>query len=227
MKQPTILLVHGFWGNSLHWQHIIPLLVKKNYQVKAVEIPLTSLADDVERTNKMINQIEGPVLLVGHSYGGAVITEAGNNEKVVGLVYIAAFAPDSKESPGFITQQHPPEAVANLFPDSDGYLWIKEEKYHESFCQDLDPSESIAMAIAQKAPLASTFGDAISTAAWKTKPSWYQISSSDRMISPENQRKMAQRISAKEVIELDASHASLASRPEEISSFILKAVASF
>ena len=93
--------------------------------------------------------------------------------------------------------------------------------------QDLDPSESIAMAIAQKAPLASTFGDAISTAAWKTKPSWYQISSSDRMISPENQRKMAQRISAKEVIELDASHASLASRPEEISSFILKAVASF
>ena len=227
MKQPTILLVHGFWGNSLHWQHIIPLLVKKNYQVKAVEIPLTSLADDVERTNKMINQIEGPVLLVGHSYGGAVITEAGNNEKVVGLVYIAAFAPDSKESPGFITQQHPPEAVANLFPDSDGYLWIKEEKYHESFCQDLDPSESIAMAIAQKAPLASTFGDAISTAAWKTKPSWYQISSSDRMISPENQRKMAQRISAKEVIELDASHASLASKPEEISSFILKAVASF
>ena len=227
MKQPTILLVHGFWGNSLHWQHIIPLLVKKNYQVKAVEIPLTSLADDVERTNKMINQIEGPVLLVGHSYGGAVITEAGNNEKVVGLVYIAAFAPDSKESPGFITQQHPPEAVANLFPDSDGYLWIKEEKYHESFCQDLDPSESIAMAIAQKAPLASTFGDAISIAAWKTKPSWYQISSSDRMISPENQRKMAQRISAKEVIELDASHASLASRPEEISSFILKAVASF
>ena len=227
MKQPTILLVHGFWGNSLHWQHIIPLLVKKNYQVKAVEIPLTSLADDVERTNKMINQIEGPVLLVGHSYGGAVITEAGNNEKVVGLVYIAAFAPDNTESPGFITQQHPPEAVANLFPDSDGYLWIKEEKYHESFCQDLDPSESIAMAIAQKAPLASTFGDAISTAAWKTKPSWYQISSSDRMISPENQRKMAQRISAKEVIELDASHASLASKPEEISSFILKAVASF
>lgn len=227
MKQPTIVLVHGFWGNSLHWQHIIPLLVEKKYQVKAIEIPLTSLAEDVERTNKMINQIEGPVLLVGHSYGGAVITEAGNNEKVVGLVYIAAFAPDCKESPGFITEQHPPEAITNLFPDSDGYLWIKEEKYHESFCQDLDPSESIAMAIAQKAPLANTFGDAIVTAAWKTKPSWYQISNSDRMISPENQRKMAQRLNAQEIIELDASHASLASKPEEITNFIIKAAAYF
>lgn len=227
MKQQTILLVHGFWGNSLHWKHVIPLLVKKGYQVKAVEIPLTSLADDVERTNKMINQIEGPVLLVGHSYGGAVITEAGNNEKVIGLVYIAAFAPDSTESPGSITQQHPPEAAANLFPDSDGYLWVNEEKYHESFCQDLDPSESIAMAIAQKAPLASTFGDTISIPAWKKKPSWYQISNFDRMISPENQRKMAQRLNAKEVIELDASHASLASKPEEITNFIIKAASSF
>lgn len=227
MKQHTILLVHGFQGNSLHWQHVIPLLVKKGYQVKAVEIPLTSLADDVERTNKMINQIEGPVLLVGHSYGGAVITEAGNNEKVIGLVYIAAFAPDSTESPGSITQQHPPEAAANLFPDSDGYLWVNEEKYHESFCQDLDPSESIAMAIAQKAPLASTFGDTISIPAWKKKPSWYQISNFDRMISPENQRKMAQRLNAKEVIELDASHASLTSKPEEITNFIIKAASSF
>lgn len=202
-------------------------MVKKGYQVKAVEIPLTSLADDVERTNKMINQIEGPVLLVGHSYGGAVITEAGNNEKVIGLVYIAAFAPDSTESPGSITQQHPPEAAANLFPDSDGYLWVNEEKYHESFCQDLDPSESIAMAIAQKAPLASTFGDTISIPAWKKKPSWYQISNFDRMISPENQRKMAQRLNAKEVIELDASHASLTSKPEEITNFIIKAASSF
>lgn len=227
MKLPTIVLVHGFWGNALHWQHVIPLLIKQNFKVKAVEIPLTSLADDVERTNKMINQIDGPVLLVGHSYGGAVITEAGNNEKVVGLVYIAAFAPDRSESPGLITQQHPPEAAANLYPDSDGYLWVNAEKYHESFCQDLDPSESIAMAIAQKAPLASTFGDTVVTPAWKTKPSWYQISNQDRMISPENQRKMAERLNAKEVIELEASHASLASRPNEIADFIIKAASSF
>jgi pimeloyl-ACP methyl ester carboxylesterase len=227
MKNITIVLVHGFWGNSLHWQHVIPLLVKQNYKVKAVEVPLTSLADDVERTNKMINQIDGPVLLVGHSYGGAVITEAGNNEKVIGLVYIAAFAPDSKESPGFIAQQHPPKGAANLYPDSDGYLWIKEEKYHESFCQDLNPSESMAMAIAQKAPLASTFSDTIVNPAWKTKPSWYQISNSDRMIDPENQRKMSQRLNAKEIIELEASHASLASKPEEITNFIIKAALSF
>ncbi len=227
MTQPTIVLVHGFWGNSLHWQHVIPLLIQKNLKVKAVEIPLTSLADDVERTHKMINQIEGPVLLVGHSYGGAVITEAGNNEKVVGLVYIAAFAPDTSESPGLITQQHPPEAAANLFPDSDGYLWVKAEKYHESFCQDLDASESIAMAIAQKAPLVSTFGDEIKTPAWKNKPSWYQISTQDRMIAPENQRKMSARLKAKEIIELDASHASLASKSDEIANFIIKALSSF
>ncbi len=227
MKLPTVILVHGFWGNSLHWQHVIPLLTQQSIQVKAVEIPLTSLADDVERTNKMINQIDGPVLLVGHSYGGAVITEAGNNEKVVGLVYIAAFAPDSTESPGMITQQHLPEAAANLVPDSDGYLWINPDKYHESFCQDLDPTESIAMAVAQKAPLASTFGDAIVSPAWKIKPSWYQISSADRMISPENQRKMSARLNAKEVIEVNASHASLASKPKEIAEFIIKAASFF
>jgi pimeloyl-ACP methyl ester carboxylesterase len=156
-----------------------------------------------------------------------VITEAGNNEKVVGLVYIAAFAPDTSESPGLITQQHPPEAAANLFPDSDGYLWVKEEKYHESFCQDLDASESIAMAIAQKAPLVSTFGDEIKTPAWKNKPSWYQISTQDRMIAPENQRKMSARLKAKEIIELDASHASLASKSDEIANFIIKALSSF
>lgn len=226
MAQPTIVLVHGFWGNSLHWQHVIPLLVKQNYQVKAVEVPLTSLADDVERTKKMINQIEGPVLLVGHSYGGAVITEAGNNDKVAGLVYIAAFAPDTGESPGMITQQHLPVAAANLAPDSDGYLWVVADKYHESFCQDLGADEAIALAVAQKAPLASTFGDNITTPAWKTKPCWYQISTQDRMIAPENQRNMSARMNPKEIIELDASHASLASRPKEIADFIIKAASS-
>ncbi|WP_445115865.1 alpha/beta hydrolase [Acinetobacter sp. WZC-1] len=226
MTSPTIILVHGFWGNSLHWQHVIPLLVKENLNVQAVEIPLTSLADDVERTNKMINQASGPVLLVGHSYGGAVITEAGNHEKVAGLVYIAAFAPDHSESPGTITQQNPPQAAASLYPDSDGYLWIKADQYHDGFCQDLDPSESIAMAVAQKAPLAATFSDAISAPAWKVKPCWYQISTQDRMIAPDNQRKMSARLNAREIIELEASHASLASRPQEVAAFILKAAAS-
>ncbi len=131
------------------------------------------------------------LLLVGHSYGGAVITEAGDLPNVVGLVYIAAFAPDAGESPGGVSQAHPPAAIANLAPDSDGYLWIKYDKYHESFCQDLAADEALVMAVTQKAPLASTFGDAITAPAWKKKPCWYQISAADRMIHPENQRAVA------------------------------------
>jgi pimeloyl-ACP methyl ester carboxylesterase len=153
-------------------------------------------------------------------YGGAVITEAGDQPNLVGLVYIAALAPDAGESPGGITQQHPPAAAANLAPDSDGYLWIKPEKFPESFCQDLTTDKGLVMAVTQKAPLASTFGDAISAPAWKKKPSWYQISSDDRMIAPENQKRMADRLGAKKVITLAASHASLASKPVEVAALI-------
>ena len=186
----------------------------------AVENPLTSLADDAEWTRKMIAQQKGPVLLVGHSYGGAVITEAGNQPNVVGLVYIAAFAPDAGESPGGITAAQPPAAAANLAPDSDGYLWVKPDKFHESFCQDLTPEEGLVMAVTQKAPLASTFGNTVTAPAWKNKPSWYQISSSDRMIHPENEKRMSARLGAKKVITLDASHASLALKPDEVSALI-------
>jgi len=222
-SKPTIVLVHGFWGGAAHWGKVIVELSRKGYgssSLRAVELPLTSLADDAERTRKMVAQQDGPVLLVGHSYGGAVITEAGDQPGVVGLVYIAAFAPDAGESPGGITQQHPPVAAANLAPDSDGYLWVKPEKFHESFCQDLTSDEGLVMAVTQKAPLASTFGDAISAPAWKTKPAWYQISSDDRMISPENQKRMADRLGAKKVITLAASHASLASKPVEVAALI-------
>jgi len=222
--QPTIILVHGFWGGAAHWTKVITELSHQGYSaLRAVELPLTSLADDVERTKKMIAQVDGDVLLVGHSYGGAVITEAGNHPNVVGLVYIAVFAPDSSESPGAITQQHLPVAAPNLEPDSDGYLWLKVDKFHESFCQDLSKDEGFAMGVTQKAPLASTFGDNISTPAWKTKPSWYQISTQDRMISPENQAVMSDRLNAKKVISLNASHASLASQPKEVTALITEA----
>jgi pimeloyl-ACP methyl ester carboxylesterase len=139
---------------------------------------------------------------------------------VVGLVYIAAFAPDAGESPGGITQQHLPVAAPNLAPDSDGYLWLKADKFHESFCQDLTPEEGLVMAVTQKAPLASTFGDTITAPAWKKKPSWYQISSEDRMIAPENEAKMSARLNARKVITLAASHASLASKPVEVAALI-------
>ncbi|MEQ5843922.1 alpha/beta hydrolase [Paraburkholderia acidicola] len=217
----TIVLVHGFWGGAAHWSKVIVELTRKGYtSIRAVELPLTSLADDAERTRKMVAQQKGPVLLVGHSYGGAVITEAGDLPNVVGLVYIAAFAPDAGESPGGITQQNLPVAAANLEPDSDGYLWVKADKFHESFCQDLTPDEGLVMGVTQKAPLASTFGDTITDPAWKKKPSWYQISSKDRMISPANEEMMSARLHARKVITLDASHASLASRPVEVTALI-------
>lgn len=227
-NKPTIILVHGFWGGAAHWSKVIIELSHRGFtSLQAVELPLTSLADDVERTKKMIAQIDGDVILVGHSYGGAVITEAGNLPNVVGLVYIAAFAPDTNESPGEITQKHLPVAPPNLSPDSDGYLWLKAEKFHESFCQDLTEDEGLVMGVTQKAPLASTFGDTISSPAWKTKPSWYQISTHDRMISPENQEFMSSRLNAKKVISLDASHASLASKPVEVADLIDEAVSFF
>ncbi|WGS52966.1 alpha/beta hydrolase [Paraburkholderia sp. D15] len=219
--KPAVVLVHGFWGGAAHWAKVIVELARKGYtSIHAVELPLTSLADDAGRTRKMIAQQQGPVLLVGHSYGGAVITEAGDQPNVAGLVYIAAFAPDAGESPGGITQQHLPAAAANLAPDSDGYLWIKPDKFHESFCQDLTPDEALVMAVTQKAPLASTFGDTITAPAWKKKPSWYQISSEDRMIAPENEQRMSARLGAKKVITLAASHASLASMPAEVAALI-------
>ena len=227
MQRPAIVLVHGFWGGAAHWTNVIGQLHKRGYHsLHAVENPLTSLADDVARTQQMVRQIRGPVLLVGHSYGGAVITEAGNLPNVAGLVYVAAFAPDAGESPGSISQAKPPEAFANIAPDSDGYLWVKQDKYHESFCQDLTEAEALVMAVTQKAPLGSTFGDAITAPAWKVKPSWYQLSTHDRMIHPDNQRMMAERMKPKRLIQLASSHASLASHPEEVADLIDEAVTS-
>jgi pimeloyl-ACP methyl ester carboxylesterase len=212
--KPDIVLVHGFWGGAAHWAKVIVELDRRGYQaLHAVENPLTSLADDAARTQTMLRQIDGPVLLVGHSYGGAVITQAGGLENVVGLVYVAAFAPDAGESLGQITEQMPPAAAANIAPDSDGYVWIAQDKFRESFCQDLPADEALVMAVTQKAPVGSTFGNPISDPAWKKKPSWYQVSTADRMIHPDNERRMAERMSPRKTIELDASHASLASQP--------------
>lgn len=226
-EKPSIVLVHGFWGGAAHWSKVILELSRLGYRdLHAVEMPLTSLADDAERTRKMVASIPGKVLLVGHSYGGAVITQMGNLPNVTGLVYIAAFAPDDGESPGGITAQNVPEAAPNLQPDADGYLWIKPDKLHESFCQDLSKDEGLVMSVTQKAPLASTFGDTISNPAWKHKPTWYQLSTHDRMIAPANQEMMSKRMNPKEVLRLEASHASLASRAAEVAALIDRAALS-
>jgi pimeloyl-ACP methyl ester carboxylesterase len=215
------VLVHGFWGGAAHWAKVIVELDRRGYRsLHAVENPLTSLADDARRTQQMIKQIDGPVLLVGHSYGGAVITEAGGLPNVVGLVYVAAFAPGAGEGLGAITEQMPPAAAANIAPDSDGFVWIAQDKFQESFCQDLPAEEALVMAVTQKAPVGSTFGDTVTDPAWKGKPSWYQVSTEDRMIHPDNERRMADRMNPRKTIELAASHASLASQPVAICDLI-------
>lgn len=222
--KPAVVLVHGFWGGAAHWNNVIKELNKKGFtSIHAVENPLTSLADDAERTRKMVKQIDGPVVLVGHSYGGEVITEMGDLPNVKELVYVAAFAPDAGESAGAISQANPPAAFENIAPDSDGYLWIAPEKFGESFCQDLPAEDALIMGITQKAPLGSTFGDNVTAPAWKVKRNWYQISSADRMINPENQQMMSARMNPAKTITLDASHASLASHPKEIADLIEEA----
>jgi pimeloyl-ACP methyl ester carboxylesterase len=227
VSTPAVVLVHGFWGGAAHWGKVIVELDRRGYGcLHAVENPLTSLADDARRTQQMIKQIDSPVVLVGHSYGGAVITEAGDLPNVVGLVYIAAFAPDAGESLGAITEQMPPAAAASIAPDSDGYLWIAQDKFHESFCQDLPADEALVMAVTQKAPVGSTFGDAVSDPAWKKKPVWYQVSTEDRMIHPDNERRMAQRMNPRGTVELAASHASLASQPVAVADLIDEAARS-
>ncbi|MBN8953045.1 MULTISPECIES: alpha/beta hydrolase [unclassified Rhizobium] len=225
--KPAIVLVHGFWGGAAHWSKVILELKRLGYDdLHAVENPLTSLANDAERTRQMVRQISGPVVLAGHSYGGKVITEMGDLPNVKALVYIAAFAPDAGESAGGISQAKPPAAFENIAPDSDGYLWIKQDKFRESFCQDLTEDEALVMAVTQKAPLGSTFGNTVSDPAWRKKPCYYQVSTADRMIHPDNERMMAARMNPVKQIELNASHASLASHPVEVAALIIDAAKS-
>jgi pimeloyl-ACP methyl ester carboxylesterase len=224
--KPAIVMVHGFWGGAAHWGKVITELHARGYgDLHAVELTFSSLADDADRVRRQLTAIDGPVLLVGHSYGGAVITEAGNASNVAGLVYVAAFAPDSGESPGQLASQFPPPAgFGNIAPDADGNLWIAQDKFRESFAQDLAEDEAYVMAVTQKAPPASTFGDAVTKAAWRSVPSWYQVSTDDRMINPEAEQHMASRMGTRRTIELDAGHASLASRPGAIVDLIDAAV---
>ncbi|MBB5638126.1 pimeloyl-ACP methyl ester carboxylesterase [Pedobacter cryoconitis] len=226
-KDLTIILVHGAWGDGSHWRHVIPALTKAGYRVRAVQNPLTSLQDDVNRTLDLIDAQDGNVLLVGHSYGGAVITNAGNHEKVVGLVYIAAFAPDEGENVGGIfARRQPPLGAGSIYPDAKGLLWIKYDEFHKSFCEDLDAEEALVMSLAQKPISPKIFSDQTTEPAWKTKPSWYQVSDRDNMIPPETQKEMAAHINAKGIIHLDTGHASMASHPVEITALILEAAQS-
>ncbi|HTD39604.1 MAG TPA: alpha/beta hydrolase, partial [Mucilaginibacter sp.] len=181
-------------------------------------------ADDINKTKDLIDAQEGKVLLVGHSYGGAVITGAGHHDKVAGLVYIAAFAPDEGDSLGSISaRRDPASGGASIYPDNKGFLWVKYDEFHQSFCQDLEEDEALVMSVSQKPIHGTCFGDISGVAAWKTKPSWYQVSDQDHMIPPETEQEMADRINAKKIIHLNASHASMASHPKEVLELILEA----
>ena len=221
----TIILVHGAWGDGSHWQYVIPELTKKGYKVRSVQNPLTSLQDDINKTKDLIDAQDGKVLLVGHSYGGAVISGAGNHDKVAGLVYIAAFAPDAGDSLGALLGRRAGSGGASIYPDPKGFLWIKYDEFHKSFGQDLDEERALVMALAQKPIHGQCFGDQAGEPAWKTNPSWYQISNTDNMIPLASQNDMAKQLNAKKIIHLDAGHASLASKPKEVSSLILEAAA--
>ncbi|WP_046656565.1 alpha/beta fold hydrolase [Lysobacter capsici] len=223
-SKPTIVLVHGAWGDGSHWRHVIPLLHQAGYPVKAVQNPLTSLADDVDRTRRLAEAQEGPTILVGHSYGGAVISGAGHAANVIALVYIAAFAPDEGDSLGGIFgRREAPAGAAIIRPDQDGFLWLTQDGFHANFSADLDEAEALVMAVAQKPIAGRCFADTAGAPAWKTKPSWYQVSSQDHMIPPATQAEMAAHIGAKKTITLEASHASLASHPREVFALIEEA----
>jgi pimeloyl-ACP methyl ester carboxylesterase len=217
----NIVLVHGAFADGSSWNKVIRLMQAKDYTVTAVQQPLTSLEEDVAITRHVLSLQQGPTILVGHSYGGVIITLAGNESNVAGLVYIAAYAPDEGESIGDLKAKYAPvAAAAHVQSDSKGFLWIERSAFPKCFAGDVDPGEAQVMAAVQmpwKVP-----ANKISNPAWRSRPSWYQISERDQMINPELQRFMAERIGAK-TISLNASHASAVSFPTEIADLIMEA----
>jgi pimeloyl-ACP methyl ester carboxylesterase len=218
----NIVLVHGAWADGSSWSNVIPTLTDAGHRVIAVQLPLHFLADDVATVNRAIELIGGPVLLVGHSYGGFVITNAGyNNPNVTGLVYVAAFAPDEGQS---ISNFVDPAALPPGFFifDSGGFGYINPEMFHQAFVQDVNNTEAEIMAIAQKPAHQSLLAEPSGPPAWKQLPTWYQVSESDHIIPPDAQRQFAQQMNAT-TISVNASHASLVSHPDEIAQLILNA----
>jgi pimeloyl-ACP methyl ester carboxylesterase len=220
----NIVLVHGAWADGSSWHKVIPLLEKKGFHVTAVHLPFTTFADDVAAVKRTLALQNGPVLLVGHSYGGAVITEAGNDPKVVGLVYVAAFAPDSGQSAGDLNSEYPPTPGAKEFrADANGFLRLTNKGIAEDFAQDLSPSEKEVLAVTQgETSGPNELGAKVTTAAWRQKPSFYIVADEDRMIPPELERKLAGQMHAT-TIHISSSHVPMLSHPVEVANFISEA----
>jgi pimeloyl-ACP methyl ester carboxylesterase len=216
----NIVLVHGAFADGSSWSKVIPLLEGKGLHVTSVAIPLTSFADDVAATKRTIAAQNGPVILVGHSYGGVVITEAGNDPKIAGLVYVAAFAPDAGQSIPDISAPFPKPAGADkLMPQPDGFLLLSPDGIETAFAQDLTKDEKALLVAVQPQTAASIFAAKPTTAAWRNKPNWYVVASNDNMIAPDQERSMAKQMKAATTI-LASSHVVMLSKPKEVAKVI-------
>ena len=219
----NVVLVHGGWVDGSGWEGVYKALKQSGYAVTIVQEATTSLADDVAATKRAIASQNGPVILVGHSYGGTVITEAGTDPKVVGLVYVAAFAPDKGESVSTLIKDPVPGApVPPILPPVDGYLLLDKGKFPASFAGDVSLEKASFMADSQVPWGVNALSGTISEPAWRTKPSWYLLTTDDKMIPPAAQRLMAKRAGAT-VVEVKASHAIFVSQPQAVASLIEKA----
>jgi pimeloyl-ACP methyl ester carboxylesterase len=218
-SKPNIVLVPGAYEDGSIWTKVIRLLQANGFHVTVVPIPLTSLAADAAMTKSVVARQQAPVILVGHSWGGVVITEAGNEPNVIGLVYVAALAPDAGEGSGDMLRQCPRKASSPIHTDEAGRKWLDTDAYPEAWAGDLDIADARVLAATERPIATQSFTDKVTQAAWRTKPSWFQISAKDMEQCAEVQRFMAKRMGAF-TIELSASHASPLSHPDEVAKLI-------
>jgi pimeloyl-ACP methyl ester carboxylesterase len=222
----NIVLIHGGFVDGSGWEGVYSILKKDGYNVSVVQNPTISLEGDVTATKRILAAQDGPAILVGHSYGGAVITEAGNDPRVAGLVYITAFAPDKGESVASLIKDPPPGApVPPILPPQDGYLLLDRAKFAASFAGDVEAEKAAFMADSQVPWGLEALGGEISQPAWKAKPSWYLIATDDKMIPPDAQRAMSKRAGST-VVEVKGSHAIYVSQPEAVAALVEQAAKS-
>ena len=220
----NIVLVHGAFADGSGWRAVSDILEHDGYAVSIVQEPETSLAEDAAATRRVIERVNAPVILVGHSYGGAVITEAGNEPQVRGLVYIAAFQPDNGEVLGGLLKQMPP-AANSAVPAGEGYVIVNPKTFHADFAADLPARQAQFMAISQVPISVTAFGTPITDAAWHNKPSWYAVATGDRMINPDLERFMAKRAGST-TVEIKGSHAIYVSQAPAVAKLIEQAAQS-
>lgn len=221
----NIVLVHGGFVDGAGWEGVYKILKKQGYNVSIVQNPTISLQDDVKATKRILDGLDGSAILVGHSYGGAVITEAGTHANVAGLVYITAFAPDKGESVGTLIKSAPAGApVPPIMPPQDGFLFLDKKAFPASFAADVDPEKAAFMADSQVPWGLEAVDGAVTEPAWRTKPSWYLVVTEDKMIPPDAQRAMSKRAGSK-VVEVSGSHAIYVSQPQAVAALIEEAAA--